>query len=81
MSFWNVADFMITKYGGVVEAKTVQWSSLLCLVHPYQSLLSKGLYVMYFVLCSLFCFSSVTFTYIGERKIPIDYFDVLDNCS
>eukprot|EP00256_Glycine_max_P054779 XP_014621711.1 uncharacterized protein LOC102661012 [Glycine max] len=32
----------IVKYGNVVEARTVQWSSLLCLVHPYQSLLSKA---------------------------------------
>ncbi|KAI5435987.1 uncharacterized protein LOC127118898 isoform X1 [Lathyrus oleraceus] len=34
-------NFMITKYGGVVEAKTVQWSSLFCLVHPFHSLISK----------------------------------------
>ncbi|KAG4969948.1 hypothetical protein JHK82_035643 [Glycine max] len=35
-------DLKIVKYGNVVEARTVQWSSLLCLVHPYQSLLSKA---------------------------------------
>ncbi|XP_058768892.1 uncharacterized protein LOC131642689 isoform X2 [Vicia villosa] len=34
-------NFMITKFGGVVEAKTVQWSSLFCLVHPFHSLISK----------------------------------------
>ncbi|KAK2375773.1 hypothetical protein QL285_076641 [Trifolium repens] len=34
-------NFMITKYGDAVEAKTVQWSSLLCLVHPLQSLISN----------------------------------------
>lgn len=33
----------ITRFGGGVEAKTVQYSSLLCLVHPYESLVSKGL--------------------------------------
>ncbi|XP_020536923.1 uncharacterized protein LOC105638906 isoform X2 [Jatropha curcas] len=32
----------ITKFGCVVEARTVQFSSLLCLIHPYQLLLSKG---------------------------------------
>ncbi|KAH1215983.1 hypothetical protein GmHk_13G037009 [Glycine max] len=35
-------NLKIVKYGNVVEARTVQWSSLLCLVHPYQSLLSKA---------------------------------------
>ncbi|TKY56186.1 hypothetical protein E2542_SST20627 [Spatholobus suberectus] len=35
-------NFKIAKYGDVVEARTVQWSSLLCLVRPYQSLLSKA---------------------------------------
>ncbi|XP_061341941.1 uncharacterized protein LOC133288240 [Gastrolobium bilobum] len=34
-------NFKIAKYGDVVEARTVQWSSLLCLVHPYESLISK----------------------------------------
>ncbi|KAJ1439244.1 hypothetical protein SESBI_02615 [Sesbania bispinosa] len=34
-------NFKIAKYGDVVEARTVQWSSLLCLVHPFQSLISK----------------------------------------
>ncbi|KAK9270936.1 hypothetical protein L1049_026524 [Liquidambar formosana] len=32
----------ITKFGGVVEARTVQCSSLQCLVHPYESLVLKG---------------------------------------
>ncbi|MED6217855.1 hypothetical protein PIB30_021496 [Stylosanthes scabra] len=32
----------IAKYGDIVEARTVQWSSLMCLVHPYESLISKG---------------------------------------
>ncbi|KAL2317775.1 hypothetical protein Fmac_031651 [Flemingia macrophylla] len=36
-------NLKIAKYGGVVEARTVQWSSLLRLVYPYHSLLSKGL--------------------------------------
>ncbi|KRH16570.1 hypothetical protein GLYMA_14G162900v4 [Glycine max] len=35
-------NLKIAKYGNAVEARTVQWSSLLCLVHPYQSLLSKA---------------------------------------
>ncbi|KAK7275427.1 hypothetical protein RIF29_16543 [Crotalaria pallida] len=35
-------NFKIAKYGDIVEARTVQWSSLLCLIHPYQSLISKG---------------------------------------
>ncbi|RYQ90653.1 hypothetical protein Ahy_B09g096688 isoform A [Arachis hypogaea] len=35
-------NMKIAKYGNVVEARTVQWSSLLCLVHPYESLISKG---------------------------------------
>ncbi|KAL1341595.1 hypothetical protein HN51_028117 [Arachis hypogaea] len=35
-------NMKIVKYGDVVEARTVQWSSLLCLVHPYESLISKG---------------------------------------
>ncbi|KAK7385222.1 hypothetical protein VNO78_30936 [Psophocarpus tetragonolobus] len=34
-------NFKIAKYGDAVEARTVLWSSLRCLVHPYQSLLSK----------------------------------------
>lgn len=32
----------ITKFGHAVEARTVEWSSLVRLVHPYGSLLSKG---------------------------------------
>ncbi|KAJ6681690.1 hypothetical protein OIU74_020043 [Salix koriyanagi] len=32
----------ITKFGHAVEARTVEWSSLVRLVHPYESLLSKG---------------------------------------
>lgn len=32
----------ITKFGHAVEARTVEWSSLVSLVHPYGSLLSKG---------------------------------------
>ncbi|XP_044510500.1 uncharacterized protein LOC123229012 isoform X2 [Mangifera indica] len=32
----------IIKFGGVVEARTDQYSSLQCLIHPYESLLSKG---------------------------------------
>lgn len=55
-----MADFKITKYGDVVEAKTVQWSSLLCLVHPLQSLISKGLY---FVAHSSLFFI-ITFSYL-----------------
>ncbi|XP_027368367.1 uncharacterized protein LOC113874340 [Abrus precatorius] len=35
-------NFKIAKYGDVVEARTLQWSSLLCLVHPYESLVSKA---------------------------------------
>ncbi|KAK7301319.1 hypothetical protein RJT34_12180 [Clitoria ternatea] len=35
-------NFKIAKYGGIVEARTVQWSSLLRLVHPYDSLISKA---------------------------------------
>nr|KYP44584.1 hypothetical protein KK1_033931 [Cajanus cajan] len=35
-------NLKVAKYGGVVEARTVQWSSLLRLVHPYQSLLSNA---------------------------------------
>ncbi|KAK7275679.1 hypothetical protein RIF29_16800 [Crotalaria pallida] len=35
-------NFKIAKYGDVVEARTVQWSSLLCLIHPYESLISQG---------------------------------------
>lgn len=34
-------NFKIAKYGDVVEGRTVQWSSLRCLLHPFQSLLSK----------------------------------------
>ncbi|KAL5078679.1 hypothetical protein RYX36_007100 [Vicia faba] len=34
-------NFMITKFGGVLEAKTVLWSSLFCLLHPFHSLFSK----------------------------------------
>ncbi|KAI4307299.1 hypothetical protein L6164_030503 [Bauhinia variegata] len=33
----------IAKFGDVVEARTVQWSSLLCLIHPYELLVSKGM--------------------------------------
>ncbi|XP_050211326.1 uncharacterized protein LOC126661516 [Mercurialis annua] len=32
----------ITKFGGIVDGTTVQFSSLQCLIHPYESLLSKG---------------------------------------
>lgn len=32
----------ITKFGDFVEARTIQCSSLLCLVHPSESLVSKG---------------------------------------
>ncbi|GMY06815.1 LOC100273399 isoform [Fagus crenata] len=32
----------ITKFGGFLEATTVQCSSLQCLIHPHESLLSKG---------------------------------------
>ncbi|KAM1225083.1 hypothetical protein ACFX2G_044841 [Malus domestica] len=32
----------ITKYGDVVEARTHQYSSLKCLLHPYESILTKG---------------------------------------
>ncbi|XP_057973662.1 uncharacterized protein LOC131161719 [Malania oleifera] len=32
----------ITKFHDVVEARTVHCSSLLCLVHPYESLMTKG---------------------------------------
>ncbi|KAJ6930583.1 hypothetical protein NC652_014192 [Populus alba x Populus x berolinensis] len=32
----------ITKFGHAIEARTVEWSSLVRLVHPYGSLLSKG---------------------------------------
>ncbi|KAK7321037.1 hypothetical protein VNO77_31145 [Canavalia gladiata] len=35
-------NFKIAKYGDVIEARTVQWSSLLRLVHPYESLVSKA---------------------------------------
>ncbi|CAJ1971849.1 unnamed protein product [Sphenostylis stenocarpa] len=35
-------NFKIAKYGDAVEARTVQWSSLICLVHPHQLLLSKA---------------------------------------
>ncbi|KAH7567895.1 hypothetical protein ACOSP7_009870 [Xanthoceras sorbifolium] len=33
----------LIKFGDVVEAKTVQYSSLQCLIHPYESLMSKGI--------------------------------------
>lgn len=45
---------MITRYGDVVEAKTVQWSSLLCLVHPIHSLISKGVYFSLYYVHSYF---------------------------
>ncbi|OAY58240.1 uncharacterized protein LOC110608090 isoform X1 [Manihot esculenta] len=32
----------ITKFGCVVDARTVQFSSLICLIHPYDLLISKG---------------------------------------
>eukprot|EP00257_Ricinus_communis_P013908 XP_015571460.1 uncharacterized protein LOC8274093 isoform X1 [Ricinus communis] len=32
----------ITKFGDIIEAKTVQFSSLHCLIHPYDLLFSKG---------------------------------------
>ncbi|XP_019459349.1 PREDICTED: uncharacterized protein LOC109359223 [Lupinus angustifolius] len=35
-------NFKIAKYGDIVEARTVQWSSMLCLIHPYESLISRG---------------------------------------
>ncbi|XP_014504088.1 uncharacterized protein LOC106764323 isoform X2 [Vigna radiata var. radiata] len=35
-------NFKIAKYGDAVEARTVQWSSLISLVHPHHSLLSKA---------------------------------------
>ncbi|XP_054796128.1 uncharacterized protein LOC129301594 isoform X3 [Prosopis cineraria] len=31
----------IVKFGDIVEARTVQWSSLLCLIHPYGYLSQK----------------------------------------
>lgn len=33
----------IVKFGDIVEARTVQWSSLLCLIHPYELLISKDI--------------------------------------
>ncbi|KAF7816884.1 Nucleic acid-binding [Senna tora] len=33
----------VVKFGDLVEARTVQWSSLLCLIHHYESLISKGI--------------------------------------
>lgn len=38
-------DVKIVKFGDIVEARTVQWSSLLCLIHPYASLISKGIFL------------------------------------
>ncbi|KAM7507707.1 hypothetical protein LguiA_018160 [Lonicera macranthoides] len=35
-------NVMVTRFGDVVEARTVQRSSLQCLVHPYESIFSKG---------------------------------------
>lgn len=32
----------IAKFGNIVDAKTVQFSSLIRLIHPYESLVSKG---------------------------------------
>ncbi|KAL6317718.1 hypothetical protein AAG906_030472 [Vitis piasezkii] len=32
----------ITRFGDFVEARTIQCSSLLCLIHPYESIISKG---------------------------------------
>lgn len=37
-------DVKIVKYGDVFGATTVQFSSLLQLVHPYELLASKGIY-------------------------------------
>ena len=36
-------DVMVTRFGDVVEARTVQCSSLQCLVHPYELIFSKGI--------------------------------------
>ncbi|KAJ7965600.1 DIS3-like exonuclease 2 [Quillaja saponaria] len=33
----------IAKFGDCIEARTVQWSSLSCLIHPYESLVSRGI--------------------------------------
>ncbi|KAI9097471.1 hypothetical protein K1719_025242 [Acacia pycnantha] len=33
----------IVKFGDIVEARTVQWSSLLCLIHRYKLLISKDI--------------------------------------
>jgi hypothetical protein len=41
-NLWDNSDVKITKFGHAVEARTVEWSSLVSLVHPYGSLLSKG---------------------------------------
>ncbi|CAK7347016.1 unnamed protein product [Dovyalis caffra] len=38
-----VADVKITKFGHAVEARTVECSSLIRLIHPYGSLISKGI--------------------------------------
>lgn len=45
-----VSDVKITKYGHVLEGRAIYCSSLLPLVHPYQSLVSKGTILFYFYL-------------------------------
>ncbi|KAE9605873.1 hypothetical protein Lalb_Chr10g0101921 [Lupinus albus] len=35
-------NFKIAKYGDIIESRSVQWSSLSCLIHPYELLISKG---------------------------------------
>ncbi|CAL0317911.1 unnamed protein product [Lupinus luteus] len=47
-------NFKIAKYGDIVEARTVQWSSMLCLIHPYESLISKGLFFHSYCTISFF---------------------------
>ena len=38
-----ILDVKITNFRDVFEARTVDWSSLHRLVHPYDSLVSKGI--------------------------------------
>lgn len=69
-------DVKITKFGCVVDARTVQFSSLICLIHPYDLLISKGVSLS---LPSIVCFFSECLTCITFSLLEFQIF-MVDSC-
>lgn len=66
--FLLLADVKITKYGDVLEGRAIHCSSLLPLIHPYQTLVSKGTFLLCFL--SYFFISFIFYFYTRHDQTP-----------